>query len=209
MSFSRPRSLIITTNLWGILPIILIIAAFALTPRFAMAKSGENDHGKKNGHSKKVTLSKSAKFEIDLLKKSIDRQARILAKMKNVDALTTNTDVLALVNLFVARETEEMTTMTGWLSSWYQITYVPKMKLPKTEIDDDDDEDSDAQIIEPLIGYDYSEIALARQALRKGNHAEFKKFSAQVILTNKAEILQLKELIAMLEGDDDPEDIEP
>lgn len=204
MSLSYVRDFVGRIGVGRFLAIGLVMVSLALLPHPALAKNDCNSgKGKKTEKKKPPKLSKTAKFEIEFLKKSIDRHTRAIQRLQQADNLTTNVDVLALAHVFVARETEELTSMTAWLSSWYDITYAPKGRGCRWSPSADDD-DPNVMIIALVMGYDHCEIAWAKQVLRWAGHAELKDMARLTKLTDRAEILQLYAIFVAL--DDDPGD---
>jgi uncharacterized protein (DUF305 family) len=186
-----PRFLSSTSSIVRLFLITLAIMTLSLSPVMAKHSSGKG----KGKPAPKPKLTKIDKWEIDFLKKTIDKHAKIIQRIQQVDAVTTDTQVVALAHVFVTREQDEMTSMTAMLNTWFGVTYTPKRCSGSI---------GDAEnAIEAIIGYDHSEIAYANQSLRKGGHVELQALCRQIIDTNYAEI---DVLMALLDTYDDPGD---
>ena len=173
----------------------LIVFVFMVPAAIAESRSNQ---GKKNV---KHMLTKGEKFEIQFLTKSLDRHARIIEEMQQVDSLTSNVQVIAFAHAFIARENVEMTTMSSLLDSWYQVIYTPPIKSDASYWAES--ENFDLEIIDSVIGYDHCEIAFNSQVTRQGFHSEIKKLTSQMTMTSKAEIQMLKSWLRAWENDGD------
>lgn len=168
-----------------------------------MAKQNQNNRSN-NNRANRIS-AKIAKFETHWLEKSIDRHARILAVVAAADDRTTNEQLLAFCGVFAAQEQQEMTTMTTMLRTWYNVQYTPR-RVSNRSLELDEDETGaqfDLELVGRLLGYNNSEIAEARQAIRSAGHQELKTLAANIIAINRAENVELREWLRAWDDDDD------
>lgn len=186
---------------------MMFLAALAIVAMTAVTAEARSKPKPKK--SKKVVVNgptkQQAKFEVDFLKKMIDRHQRAITIATWIDQNTSVTELNAFAELFIDREQFEMQQMIDALKEWYNITYTPKI-LPIGEdvIESFEEADTPAEFVlaalEFFKGYDKNELAQMKQVERKAYHADFKSFAAQLILTDKAEIEFLDERIKYVEG---------
>lgn len=188
------------SRLLNLFLVVLVAVALASTPAYAKSKS-----------KKKVQTAptkQQAKFEKDFLKKMMDRHQRGINLATWIDSNTTVTEVNAFCQEFIAREQDEMTSMSTMLYNWYQIAYAPKNKpVSGDAIEDMEDLDDPyefaAEALSELKGYDKNEIAQMKQPKKKAFHAELKAFAEQLTLVDKAEVIVLQQYIRQFDTEED------
>jgi hypothetical protein len=176
------------------------MAAQGLKPTITSSNSGKSNNNKK---AKPPKLTKDAKFEITLLKKLIDREARITSTTQLAQANTTDTFVLAIADTISSQSLANLTFLKDRLKVWYGIDYNGK----KVNLDDDltsASEEFDIEFISALKGLLQSQVAHYSQAARKAPHAELRAFAREAILDYRVLIGLLKDWLK--EQDPDLED---
>lgn len=186
-------------RVFQLLLVVFVAAALASTPAYAKSK-------KKPAPT--IPTKQQAKFEKDFLKKMMDRHQRGINLATWIDASTTVTEVNAFCQNFIAREQDEMTSMSTMLYNWYQIAYTPKNKpVGGDEIEDMEDTDSPyefaVEALSALKGYDKNEMAQMKQPAKKAFHAELKAFSEQLLSIDKAEVAVLQQYIKQFDSEED------
>lgn len=185
-----------------------IVAITTSTPAFAKSK-------KKKAPQTQPT-KQQAKFEKDFLKKMMDRHQRGIKLAQWIDARTTDVQLNAFCENFIAREQDEMTSMSTMLQSWYGIAYTPKNKsVSGDEIEDIEDAESPDEFalesLGALKGYDKNEIAQMKQPAKKAYHQELKDFAKALTAIDKAECSFIQDWIKYIEslqGDDEDDEDE-
>lgn len=185
--------------------LILALLAIVLAP-VALAKNDANkgNNGNKNGNKVKPPKppkpSKTNKQEIKLMEKLCDFSQASIELALVGDAKTSDTAVKTFCEAYAAREQAELTQLEGWLQTWYQIAYAPKIH---DATDDDGDGDSLISLVEPaftkalldeLKGAHSRCIAQGKQADKKGYHAEFKALAKAAVQADKAGVTAIKTL---------------
>lgn len=184
--------------------VLLVFVAVALASTPAYAKS-------KKKAVQTAPTKQQAKFEKDFLKKMMDRHQRGINLATWIDANTTMTEVNAFCQMFIAREQDELTSMSTMLYTWYQISYAPKNKpVGGDELEDLEDADSPyefaVEALSALKGYDKNEIAQMKQPKKKAFHAELKAFAEQLTVIDKAEVAVLQQYIKQFDSEEEDDD---
>ncbi len=114
---------------------LVVFGAVALASTPAYAKS-------KKKAVQTAPTKQQAKFEKDFLKKMMDRHQRGINLATWIDANTTMPEVNAFCQMFIAREQDELTSMSTMLYTWYRFVCAKEQTVGGDELEDLEDADS-------------------------------------------------------------------
>lgn len=146
--------------------------------------------------AKPASTNAASKFEIDFLTTMIEHHAMAVQMARTCSTRATHAELRTLCEQIKTAQQSEITTMQGWLQSWYGITHNPKMKQgdmrQMTRLGSLSGSAFEIAFLEMMVQHHQMAIREADPCLRRASHAELKTLCQNIHTAQQAEIAQMK-----------------
>lgn len=138
-----------------------------------------------------------AASEEEFLVNMLPHHQEAIDTAKIIVAKTENTALKKIAEAIISGQSTEVTTMKGWLASWYpnstmKTEYMPMMRdLSKLSAHDLDD-----VFMEDMIKHHEGAVHMAEEVLDVTQRPEIVKMAKDIILVQNAEIATFKKMLA-------------
>lgn len=135
---------------------------------------------------------KQVRYEIEFLTGMIDHHAMAVMMAELCMERAVHEELRQLCEQIKTAQTEEITTMQGWLEEWYGVSYEPQMKQGEEkkmeQLASLSGSDFEIEFMQMMIRHHEKAIREGLRCMNRAYHAELKSLCENIVATQSEEI---------------------
>ncbi len=180
---------------WKFLPSIVVLSLVVLAPP-QVGAHGSTHHSEKTGNKP---------YEVRFLEQMIDHHMMAVEMGKECGTSATHQELKDLCQGIASGQTAEITTMKGWLQSWYKIDYIGKpmamkgmgssmssMKGMGASMSGMKGREYEIAFLQGMKQHHRMAVRMARECQSRAKHPELKAMCLAIVSTQTKEVEQMQ-----------------